>query len=75
MTNLKDESFTILAMIFSNRYNFVQLKIDTVHDHIIEKECLEYLRGTLWDFLDIVIFSANLFVKMNKKTKKYTKIA
>ena len=44
-------------MIFSTRGNFGQLKIGILHNHVIEKESLEYLRGTLWDFLDIGIFS------------------
>ena len=48
----------------------MQLKIDTVHDHIIEKECLEYLRGTLWDFLDIGIFLAH-FLKGTKNKKVF----
>ena len=40
-------------MIFSKRGNFGQLKINTVQDYIIEKESVEYLSGTPWDFLDI----------------------
>ena len=43
-------------MIFYKRGNFGQLKIDTVHDHIIEKESLDYLCGTPWNFLDMCIF-------------------
>ena len=62
-------------MIFSTRGNFGQLKIGILHNHVIEKESLEYLRGTPWHFLDIGFFSGPFADKRNKKTKIMQKIA
>ena len=50
----------------------MQLKIGILHDSIIEKESLEYLRGTLWNFLDIGIFRP-FFRKNELKNEKYAK--
>ena len=47
------------------------MKIDTVHDNIIEKESLEYLRGTLWNFLVIGNFLDLSQKKLTKKAKVY----
>ena len=56
-------------MSFSTRGNFGQLKIGILHYHLIEKESLEYLRGTPWHFLDIGFFSARFQIRGTKKRK------
>ena len=54
------------------RGNFGQLKIVTVHDYTIVNESLEYLRGTPWEFLDIVQLGLKLNTNLPSTTTTTT---